>query len=122
MHGSRSQVSVEKSNEKFSFVDFFKLINQTHPHYWQLIVGILLGLISTVANLLVPQLAQKIINSFKNLNPTIITITITVFIGGILISALSGLILGIFGESVVANLRKLLWNKLLHLPIKYSVP
>lgn len=107
------------NNQKFSFADFFKLINQARPHYWQLIVGIMLGLISTVANLLIPQLAQRIINSFKNLSPTIITITIIVFIGGILISALSGLILGIFGENVVANLRKLLWNKLLHLPIKY---
>lgn len=110
---------MEKDNQKFSFADFFKLINQAHPHYWQLVVGVALGLISTVANLFVPQLAQKIINSFKNLNPTIITITIIVFVGGILISALSGLILGIFGENVVANLRKLLWNKLLHLPIKY---
>lgn len=119
MDRPRSFSSVEKSKEKFKFSSFFNLISQTHPHYWQLIVGIMLGLISTVANLLVPQLAQRIINSFKNLSPTIITITIIVFIGGILISALSGLILGIFGENVVANLRKLLWNKLLHLPIKY---
>lgn len=33
--------------------------------------------------------------------------------------ALSGLILGIFGEDVVAKLRKTLWQKLLHLPVKY---
>ncbi|TSO26692.1 ABC transporter ATP-binding protein [Lactobacillus sp. LL6] len=114
-----SNTKVEKSTEKFKFSDFFKLINHTHPHYWQLFIGVLLGLISTGANLLVPQLAQKLINSFKNLNSGIIILTIIIFIGGILISALSGLILGIFGENVVANLRKLLWNKLLHLPVSY---
>lgn len=106
-------------NEKFQFSDFFQLINQAHPHYWQLVLGVLLGLISTAANLFVPQLAQRLINSFKNLNPTLIIITIVVFVGGIIISAISGLILGIFGENVVANLRKLLWQKLLHLPVSY---
>lgn len=106
-------------NEKFQFSDFFQLINQAHPRYWQLILGVVLGLISTMANLFVPQLAQRLINSFKNLNPTLITITIIVFVGGIIISAISGLILGIFGENVVANLRKLLWQKLLHLPVSY---
>lgn len=111
--------NVEKSRETFKFSDFFRLINQAQPHYWQLTVGVVLGLISTIANLLVPQLAQKIINNFKNLNSTIIILTIVVFVGGLIISALSGLILGIFGENVVANLRKLLWQKLLHLPVKY---
>ena len=110
---------VAKSTEKFKFSDFFKLINHANPHYWQLFIGVLLGLISTGANLLVPQLAQKLINGFKHLNSNIIILTIIIFVGGILISALSGLILGIFGENVVANLRKLLWNKLLHLPVSY---
>lgn len=114
-----TNTKVEKTTEKFKFRDFFKLINHAHPRYWQLFVGVLLGLIATGTNLLVPQLAQKLINGFKHLNSGIITLTIIIFIGGILISALSGLILGIFGENVVANLRKLLWNKLLHLPVNY---
>lgn len=46
-------------------------------------------------------------------------ITAIIFIGGLIVGALSGLILGIFGEDVVAKLRKTLWQKLLHLPIKY---
>lgn len=46
-------------------------------------------------------------------------ITAIIFIGGLIIGALSGLILGIFGEDVVAKLRKTLWQKLLHLPVKY---
>ena len=47
------------------------------------------------------------------------TICVIIFIGGLLIGALSGLILGIFGEDVVAKMRKTLWSKLLHLPVKY---
>lgn len=46
-------------------------------------------------------------------------ITVIIFIGGLIVGALSGLILGIFGEDVVAKLRKTLWQKLLHLPVKY---
>ncbi len=110
---------IEKGQNKFSFKDFFKLINRVHPRYWQLILGVLLGLIGTIANLIVPQLAQRLINNFKNLSPTIIVVTIVVFIGGLLISSLSGLILGIFGEDVVAKLRKNLWQKLLHMPVSY---
>ena len=119
MDRPRSFSSVENSKEKFKFSSFFNLVGQTHPHYWQLILGTILGLIATAANLFVPQLAQKLINNFKNISSTLIVIAIIVFIGGLLISALSGLILGIFGENVVANLRKKLWQKLLHLPVSY---
>lgn len=119
MHHGISNANVEKSKEKFKFNSFFSLVSKAHPHYWQLIIGIILGLLATVSNLAVPQLAQKIINNIKNLNQNTIILTAVVFIGGIIISAISGLILGYFGENVVANLRKLLWNKLLHLPVKY---
>ena len=47
------------------------------------------------------------------------SITAIIFIGSLIVGALSGLILGIFGEDVVAKLRKTLWQKLLHLPVKY---
>lgn len=103
----------------FKFSDFFKLINQIHPKYWQLIVGILLGFISTGASLFVPQLAQRLINNFRHVSTSLIILTVIIFIGGLLIGALSGLILGIFGEDVVAKMRKTLWSKLLHLPVKY---
>lgn len=103
----------------FKFSDFFKLINQIHPKYWQLIVGILLGFISTGVSLFVPQLAQRLINNFRHISTSLIILTAIIFIGGLLIGALSGLILGIFGEDVVAKMRKTLWSKLLHLPVKY---
>lgn len=110
---------MDRKQNNFSFKDFFSLINQIHPKYWQLIVGIILGFISTGASLFVPQLAQRLINNFKHISTNIVVITAIIFIGGLIVGALSGLILGIFGEDVVAKLRKTLWQKLLHLPVKY---
>ncbi|MBB1095944.1 ABC transporter ATP-binding protein/permease [Limosilactobacillus agrestis] len=107
------------SRNKFSFRSFFSLINQLHPHYIKLFTGILLGFISTGANLFVPQLAQKLINNFKSISPTLAILTVVIFIAGLITSALSGLLLGIFGENVVAKLRKQLWQKLLKMPVKY---
>ena len=107
------------NRNKFSFQSFFSLINQLHPQYIKLFVGILLGFISTGANLFVPQLAQKLINNFKSVSPTLAILTVVIFIAGLITSALSGLLLGIFGENVVSKLRKQLWQKLLKMPVKY---
>jgi len=107
------------NRNKFSFQSFFSLINQLHPQYIKLFVGILLGFISTGANLFVPQLAQKLINNFKSISPTLAILTVVIFIAGLITSALSGLLLGIFGENVVSKLRKQLWQKLLKIPVKY---
>lgn len=82
-------------------------------------MGILLGFISTGANLFVPQLAQKLINNFKSISPTLAILTVVIFIAGLITSALSGLLLGIFDENVVSKLRKQLWQKLLKMPVKY---
>lgn len=84
------------SRNKFSFRSFFSLINQLHPQYIKLFVGILLGFISTGANLFVPQLAQKLINNFKSISLTLAILTVVIFIAGLITSALSGLLLGIF--------------------------
>lgn len=80
-------------------------------------MGILLGFISTGANLFVPQLAQKLINNFKSISPTLAILTVVIFIAGLITSALSGLLL--VGENVVSKLRKQLWQKLLKIPVKY---
>ena len=82
-------------------------------------MGILLGFISAGANLFVPQLAQKLINNFKSISPTLAILTVVIFIAGLITSALSGLLLGIFGENVISKLRKQLWQKLLKMPVKY---
>lgn len=54
---------MDGKQNNFSFKDCFGLINQIHPKYWQLVVVIILGFISTGASLFVPQLAQIILNT-----------------------------------------------------------
>ena len=118
-HPFDQEFFMDRKQNNFSLKDFFSLINQIYPKYWQLVVGIILGFISTGASLFVPQLAQRLINNFKHISTNLMAITAIIFIGGLIVGALSGLIFGIFGEDVVAKLRKTLWQKLLHLPVKY---
>lgn len=119
MHHTNNSSDVSKGSQHFKFSTFFKLINGLNPHYSKLVIGVLLGFIATGANLFVPQMAQKLINGFKNISSNLIILTIVIFLSGLVISALSGLILGIFGEEVVAKLRKRLWQKLLQMPVSY---
>ncbi|WDF83795.1 ABC transporter ATP-binding protein [Lacticaseibacillus pabuli] len=105
---------------EFKFRDFFKLIAKTHPKYWQLITGLVLGLIATGAQLIVPQFASGLINRIgKNISPWLIGGAIALFILSAVISAVSGTVLGFFGEDVVAKLRGTLWGKALKLPVSY---
>lgn len=115
-----SAIRVDRGRGRFNFQSFFQLINQVHPKYWQFIVGIIVGLIATGINLWVPKMAQKLINTYNgHLDKHLVMATIVLFIAGTLISAVSGLILGVFGEHVVARLRQKLWTKLLKLPVRY---
>jgi ATP-binding cassette subfamily B protein AbcA/BmrA len=96
------------------------LITSIHPRYWQLGIGLGLGLIATAGNLLVPKFAQTLINQLgQHLNVPLLLGVVGIFIVSALVSAGSGTILGFFGEDVVASLRRLLWDKLLKLPVSY---
>ncbi|USS89247.1 ABC transporter ATP-binding protein [Fructilactobacillus cliffordii] len=110
----------EQTSKKFQFRSFIKLIRDTHPKYWQLWLGLGLGLIATLAQLLVPKFAQTLVNNFKTgVNVWLLVGIIVLFIGSAVINAVSGGLLGSFGERVVADLRRRLWNKLIHLRIPY---
>lgn len=105
---------------KFDLKGFLHLIRQTAPRYWQLWLGLALGLLATGAQLLVPKFAQTLINGFSHgINQTLLVGVIGLFLLSAVISALSGTLLGIFGENVVANLRSTLWHKLVRLRVSY---
>lgn len=106
--------------QKFNFKDFAKLTVKIKPHFWQLGVGLLFGLIATGIQLMVPQLAKTLINGLGHaMNTQLMFWVVAAFIGSALISAFSGSILGFFGEDVVSKLRQFLWNKILRLPVGY---
>jgi len=109
-----------KASGKFDFRGFLQLIRQTKPRYWQLWVGLLLGMLATGAQLIVPKFAQTLINGFSHgINRSLLLGVIGLFVVSAVISAFSGTLLGIFGENVVANLRSTLWQKLVRLRVSY---
>lgn len=109
-----------KNKSKFRIKGFLRLIAQIKPKYWQLGVGLLLGMIATGMQLAVPKFAKDLINQLgHHLNTQLVIGVILLFVASALISAFSGAILGFFGENVVYKLRGKLWQKLLVLPVNY---
>ncbi|MGZ9843458.1 ABC transporter ATP-binding protein [Weissella confusa] len=105
---------------KFDMKAFMRLISQTKPAYWQLGLGLGLGVIATGIQLAVPHFAGDLINGFgKSIDKTLLVSVIGMFILSAVISALSGTVLGIFGENVVSRLRNTLWDKLIRLRVAY---
>lgn len=103
----------------FKFKDFFKLINTIKPKYWQLVLGTFLGSLGTLSGLIVPKMTGKLINTFRHISPTLVIGMIVLVIGEMIVGTLSGLVLGIFGQDVISKMRRLLWQKLLNLPVTY---
>lgn len=105
---------------KFDMKAFMRLIRQTKPAYWQLGLGLGLGVIATGIQLAVPHFAGDLINGFgKSIDKTLLVSVIGMFILSAVISALSGTVLGIFGENVVSRFRNTLWDKLIRLRVAY---
>lgn len=114
----RSKLINKISN--FSLNKFKKLLKVSHPRYFHLFAGIVLGMISSGIQLLIPILAQYLINSFKErIDYWLIVKIVVMLVFTAILSAGAGTILGVFGENVVANLRKELWHKIIDLPVKY---
>lgn len=109
-----------RPKSKFNFRDFVVLIGQVKPKYWQLMVGLTIGLVASAAQLAVPTFAQSLINSLRSqVNGQLIALVVGLFVAGMLLNTLSATLLGFFGENVVAKLRDTLWDKLLRLPVSY---
>lgn len=114
------QMRVAPSKSQFSFKDFLGLIKDTKPKYWQLFVGLALGLVATGVQLAFPSYAKQLINSFsKQFNIYMLVGIVVLFILSAVISAASGSLLGFFGEDVIQKLRNNIWRKLLHLRVSY---
>ena len=112
--------NVRADGTKFSFKSFLGLINQAKPKYVYLIIGILFASISSAITVYVPKLAQSLINQFsQGIDYALLIKVVILFVLSAIISALGGTILGIFGEQVIANLRKNLWSKLTTLSVTY---
>lgn len=115
-----TQETAKLKQDKFNFTDFASLVREIKPHFWQLVVGLILGIIATGSQLIVPKVAQKLVNQLNHtINVKLVIVVVALCVLGAVISAISGAVLGFFGEDVVNKLRRYLWNKILSLPVSY---
>lgn len=112
--------SVRKDQTKFSIGQFMKLIKTTQPKYLLLAMGVLLLVVSSCVQIYVPKLASSLVNHFsKGIDYGLLGKVVALFVISAIVSAIGGTVLGIFGENVIQNLRKSLWQKLITLKVSY---
>lgn len=118
--GKNSHDSIRADKTKFSFKEFLGLIKMTEPNYLLLGIGMIFLVISSSVQVYIPKLASSLVNNFqKGVDYSLLGKVVGLFIFSALVSALGGTILGIFGENVIQNMRKRLWNKLTILKVSY---
>ena len=108
-----------KQNVKISdFLDLLKSLNVKKSLF---IIGLLLSLVTSAANLALPLLTRQLVDTSKwdNFNYSSLVIIILVFVLQLVLGTLGGYVLRYFGESVVKTLRERLWAHLLKLPVTY---
>ncbi|MBH9990012.1 MULTISPECIES: ABC transporter ATP-binding protein [unclassified Lactobacillus] len=108
-----------KQNVKISdFLDLLKSLNVKKSLF---IIGLLLSLVTSAANLALPLLTRQLVDTSKwdNFNYSSLIIIIVVFVLQLVLGTLGGYVLRYFGESVVKTLRERLWAHLLKLPVIY---
>lgn len=112
--------SVRKDGTKFSLREFFGLIKQTKPKYHLLVIGMLLLASSSAVQVYVPKLASNLVNHFQQgVDYSLLGKVVGLFVLSAIISGIGGTILGVFGENVIQNMRKRLWNQLTILKVTY---
>ena len=67
----------------------------------------------------IPKLAALVNNFSKGVDSALLIKVAGLFVASAIVSAIGGTILGIFGENIVQNLRKMLWKKLTTLKVSY---
>lgn len=97
-----------------------KLILSTKPSRFRVIFSLIVGLIATAAELILPLLTQNIIDQ-KSLNFSwnIVIIAVIVFVIQAVFNGLTYYFLIYVGNEVVAKIRSRLWTKIMYLPINF---
>lgn len=105
---------------KIKSKDFLKLIAKSKPKYSYFAIGMLSGILGAILQLIVPQMIQPLISGFaQGIDYGLLGNVVLVYILSALLGAVGASVLGFFGENVVKRLRLTVWNKMVHLPVKY---
>nr|WP_106778819.1 ABC transporter ATP-binding protein [Lysinibacillus timonensis] len=86
-----------------------------------LIVGLSLSFITTIFSLVIPLLTREIVDGFaiSSINLYIIAAIVIVFILQAVIDGTSMFLLSYVGQKLVAQLREMIWKRLIRLPVTY---
>ncbi|KGR79472.1 ABC transporter ATP-binding protein [Ureibacillus manganicus] len=108
-------------NQEGSITSFKSLIAKAGLPKMQLIFGFLLSIITTIFGLAIPLLTREIVDGFavSSINIVIVIAIVAVFILQAIIDGTSMYLLSYVGQKVVANLREMMWKKLIRLPVSY---
>ena len=100
---------------------FFQLLKNLKWPVKITIIAILLSLISTIIGLIVPLVTKNLVDTLTTtaFNWKMIGILLVVFLLQAISGGFSFYLLSYIGEFIVADLRKKLWSKVLHLPVPY---
>lgn len=111
---------VRADGSQFSIKEFIRLVNTANPKYILLFLGVILLGISSGVQIYIPKMASSLVNNFSDgVDYHLLMKVVILSLISALVSAIGGTILGIFGENVIQNLRKHLWEKLVSLRVRY---
>ncbi|WP_245592963.1 ABC transporter ATP-binding protein [Carnobacterium funditum] len=110
-----------KVNTKGSIKKFLSLLNQLNWPKGRMALAFLLSLFSTGASLAIPLVTKELVDSLTAASFSWQTglFLFAVFVVQGLLGGLSLYLLAYIGETIVADLRIKLWNKVLRLPVSY---
>lgn len=120
-YGTKGVNDVEQTNSQSDWRSFASLLKKTEPPLALFLLALLLSLLQTGASLLIPWFTKDLINQVTGSGIVWGTVVVlgAVFIVNLLASGFSIYITSYIGQRIVANLRKLIWEKLLSLPIPF---
>lgn len=111
----------EKKTTATSWKDFWQLLKEANPPKWIFILAIVLSLIETSAGLIVPLFTKNLVDQLAEsaLETSLIILLSSAFIIQTIAAGFSFYFMTYIGESIVAALRKRLWEQILFLPIPF---
>ncbi len=113
----------EKSSQitKANWKTFWQLLKESNPPKLIFIIAITLSLFETGAGLIVPLFTKNLVDqlSVSSLETSVIILLAVAFIVQTISAGFSYYFMTYIGESIVASIRKRLWNQILFLPIPF---
>lgn len=113
--------TVVKDIRGLNLSSFIQIVKKASPSKWLIILAVIISVIKTVIGLMIPLMTKTLVDqlSTEMLNPETIILFIALFILEAVTAGLSIYLLTYIGETVVANIRRRLWGKILSLRITY---